>query len=66
MNVKRTDVSPSVSKTAKSEGTGADNRIIDAESYNSIPSASAINLSLLTRTIANRPANEDSIRGIVI
>ncbi|UUX92068.1 hypothetical protein [Methanoplanus endosymbiosus] len=59
MNVKRTDVSPLVSAPTKVKEQGTD-CIIDAESvYNNLP-ASAINLSLLTRTIANRPANEDT------
>jgi len=65
MNVKRTDVSPAVSAPTKVREQESDSIIIDAEDFNSICPASAINLSLLTRTIANRPENEDAIRGIV-
>jgi len=62
-NVKRTDVSPLVSRTTKSGEQRTDSIIIDAEDFNNICPASAINLSLLTRTILNRPENENRIRG---
>jgi hypothetical protein len=62
-NVKRTDVSPQVSTPTKAQGTRADNIIIDAEDFNNVCPASAINFGLLTRTILNRPENENRIRG---
>lgn len=63
--INQKNVSPYVSTTAKSKGTGSDNIIIDAEDFNSVCPASAINLSLLTRTILHQPENENRIRGIV-
>jgi hypothetical protein len=62
-NVKRTDVSPQVSTPTKAQGTRTDSIIIDAEDFNNICPASAINFGLLTRTILNRPKNEDALRG---
>jgi hypothetical protein len=65
-NEKRTDVSPLVSRTTKSGEQRTDSIIIDAEDFNNICLASAINFGLLARTILNRPENENSIRGIVV
>jgi len=62
--INQKNVSPKVSKPSKVREQESDSIIIDADDFNSICPASAINLSLLARTILHRPDNEDALRGI--
>ena len=57
---------PEISMTCNQKENQAGNEIIDAEAFNTKYCASNIlNGSLLERTVGNRPANEDMIRGVV-